>query len=69
MRDELQIAVLREGTIAEVRPETVQCPCVLGQELTLGFETGVGIPELRAEDEAAVGFGAAGVSDVWVGVG
>ena len=36
-------------------------PGVRGEELAGGFEPGVGVPELGGEEEAAEGFGAAGV--------
>lgn len=35
--------------LPEVRPETVDGPVVLGQELAFGFVAGVDIPELRRE--------------------
>ena len=56
-----QVAVLRVGAVAEVGPEAVQGPLGGREELAVGFAAGVGGPELRGEDEPAVGFGAASV--------
>jgi hypothetical protein len=61
-----EVAVLRVGAVAEIGPETVEGPGVGGEDLAGGFEAGVGRPELGGEDEAAVGFGAAGIGGVGV---
>lgn len=39
----------------------MQGPGIFGEVLAGGFEAGVSVPELGAEEEAAEGFGAAGV--------
>jgi hypothetical protein len=65
----VQVAVLRVATVAEVRPETVQSPCILGEQLSLGFETGVRVPVLGAQEQATEGLGTAGVDESVVGLG
>ena len=42
----LQVAILGERAIAEVRPQAVQGPALLGRDLAIRLESGVGIPEL-----------------------
>ena len=41
-----EVAVLRKGAIAEVRPKTVKGPLVSRQQLAFRFKPSVGIPEL-----------------------
>ena len=62
-----EIAVLRPRAVAEVGPEAVQRPGVLGEQLLGGFEACVGAPELGGEDEPAEGFDAAGVDEGGLG--
>ena len=42
-----EIAILSIGSVAEVRPETVQSPSFGWYQLTFAFESRVSIPELR----------------------
>lgn len=63
----LDVAVLRIGAVARVGPQAMQGPAVLWEKLALRLETGVSIPELRGEDEAAEGLDAAGVDGCRVG--
>jgi len=63
----VQIAVLRVGTIAKVGPETVKSPRVWREKLSLRLESGVGGPELSAEEEATERLGAAGVDAARIG--
>lgn len=57
----VQIAILSERAVAEIRPEAMYGPGGGWDQLTLAFEAGVRIPELGLEDEAAEGLGAAGI--------
>lgn len=61
-----EIAVLRVGAVAEIGPETMDAPGVRGQELAFVFEAGVGVPELREEEQTAVGLDTAGVDSTRV---
>ena len=64
-----EVAVLRPGAVAEVGPEAVEGPGVAGEELAVGFEPGVGVPELGGEDEPAEGLDAARVDEAGLGAG
>lgn len=64
-----QVAVLGVAAVAEVGPETVESPCVFGQELPFGLEARVCGPELSGEQEASVCFGAACVDGQRIGGG
>lgn len=57
-----EIAVLSVGAVAEIGPETMKSPRLGWDQLTFGFETGVGVPELCLEKKAAISLGAACVS-------
>lgn len=62
-----QIAVLGVGTIAKIWPQSMQCPVIGGEQLTLRLETSVCRPELGREEESSVCFGTARVDGVRVG--
>lgn len=59
----VKIAVLRVRAIAEIRPQAVKPPAFGGQQLALRLEPRVRVPELRAQEHAAKGLGAAGVDE------
>lgn len=64
-----EVAVLRVGAVAVVRPKTMNGPRVAGQPLSVGFPARVCVPELGGEHEAAVGLLAAGVDQRRIGLG
>lgn len=64
----VEIAVLGVAAVAEVWPETVKGPGVGWQELTLGLESGVGVPVLGAEEETTEGLDAARVDKGGIGL-
>lgn len=49
--------------IAEVRPETMNGPTVLGQQLALLFKSCICVPELSLQDQTARSWGATCVQD------
>ena len=55
----IEIAVLGEGPITEVRPQTVNCPSFGREELALIFESSICIPVLRGEYQTTERFSAA----------
>ena len=47
----------------------MESPCLGGKQLAFRLEAGVGGPELSAEQQTTVGFGATGVDFAGYGVG
>lgn len=45
-----EVTVLLKRAVTVVRPETVEGPAALGQELSLCLKTSPGVPELRREN-------------------
>lgn len=54
-----QVAVLRVRAVAEVGPQAVEGPCVLGEDLALGLVARVDVPQLCGQYQAAERLGAA----------
>lgn len=46
----------------------MQCPGVLRQHLSLGLESGIGIPELGAQNQSTEGLGAARICHIGEGI-
>jgi hypothetical protein len=62
-----EVTILGIRAIAKVWPQSVECPVIGRQQLTLRLKTGVCGPELGREEESSVCFGAARVDGVGVG--
>ena len=63
----VQVAVLRVGAVAEIWPQSMQCPVIGRKQLTLGLEASVCRPELGREEQSSVCFGATRIDGVRVG--
>jgi hypothetical protein len=59
----------QQQDIPEIRPEAMNGPILLGQELALRLVTSVNIPELRGEEQTAVSLDAARVHSEMVRLG
>jgi hypothetical protein len=59
-----KIAVLGIAAVTEVRPQTMECPLVGWKQLSLALKTGVGVPELGAQEETAICFDAAAIEEL-----